>query len=75
MVKNLTAGLGALTLVLSSTTALAQNGEAVTAPKTVAQKITETAIANRYALAYDGDRFSGPAWTRLLEEAGKAQFF
>jgi hypothetical protein len=40
-----------------------------------AQKISKAAIANRYALSFDGRKFSGPAWEKLVQEGRQAQFF
>lgn len=37
--------------------------------------ITAVAADNRYKLNYDGQKFSGPAWDRLVQEGRQAQFF
>jgi len=75
MVKKIPIFLCALMLALSSNLVLAQTSRPDSAAAEVEQKITETAIANRYVLAYDGDHFSGPGWEKLLEEGRKARFF
>jgi hypothetical protein len=38
-------------------------------------KLSEDAVQSRLVLDYDGDRFSGPAYARLLEEGLAAHFF
>ena len=42
---------------------------------TLAGWISDTAALNVLALEYDGRRFSGPGWERLLIEGRRAQFF
>lgn len=67
---------GALMLVLfSPSMILAQGGTVNDAATKHAGKITETAIAHRHAIRFDGEDFSGPGWTRLLAEGRDAQFF
>ena len=39
------------------------------------EKITAAAIKHRLQLDFDGNRFSGPAWNRLLAEGVAADFF
>jgi len=39
------------------------------------ERLTEAAKANGLALNYDGARFSGPAWDKLVNEGKAAQFF
>jgi hypothetical protein len=38
-------------------------------------ELAQLAKAQRSVLAYDGGKFSGPAWQRLLDEGRRAQFF
>lgn len=42
---------------------------------TLEQRLVERARQNRHALAFDGQRFSGPGWDMLVEEGKKAKFF
>lgn len=39
------------------------------------RELSKAATANRTRLHFDGKEFTGPAWERLLAEAGNAQFF
>jgi|TARA_R110002124_G_scaffold204415_1_gene370819 hypothetical protein len=75
MLKNAINSLSALILVVSSAPTLAQSAETDSVAALATQKITDAAIANRYTLTQDGNRFSGPAWEKLLEEGRNAQFF
>lgn len=45
------------------------------APPPLADRITARANENRHRLAYDGSRFSGPAWDLLLSEGQAARYF
>lgn len=45
------------------------------APPAWMARLTEAAKANALPLTYDGARFSGPAWDRLVAEGKAAQFF
>jgi hypothetical protein len=52
---------------------------AVLAPVQASQEeihgqLREAAISHRFRLDYTGQRFSGPAWNLLLDEASRAQF-
>ncbi len=40
-----------------------------------ARLIGEAVAENRFILEYDGSRFSGPGWEKLIEEGRAAQFF
>jgi hypothetical protein len=70
--------IGALSLgvAVSVATAAAQEAPAVPpAQPSLADRITQRAGENRHRLAYDGSRFSGPAYDLLVEEGRAAQYF
>lgn len=69
--------LGALGLGVASGTASAQEAQppAAAPQPSLAERITQHAIENRHRLAYDGERFSGPAYDLLVQEGHAAQFF
>ncbi|HRQ64055.1 MAG TPA: hypothetical protein PKZ76_04190 [Xanthomonadaceae bacterium] len=41
----------------------------------LAERLQAAAVQNRLRLDHQGDRFSGPAWEKLIEEGRQAQFF
>ncbi|MEZ5959880.1 MAG: hypothetical protein R3C30_05565 [Hyphomonadaceae bacterium] len=72
--------LGALGLSVAAGAAGAQETQAppATTPPaqaSLADRITQRATENRHRLAFDGTRFSGPAYDLLLQEGRAAQFF
>lgn len=75
MLKIVKIALSALMLVTPCAPSLAQSGESDAAAALASRKITDAAMVNRYTLAFDGDRFAGSAWEKLLEEGRAAQFF
>jgi hypothetical protein len=42
---------------------------------TLVERLQTAAAENRLRLDHEGDRFSGPAWEKLIEEGRQAQFF
>lgn len=72
--------LGALGLSVAAGAAGAQEAQAPAATPPPAQpsltdRITQRATENRHRLAFDGTRFSGPAYDLLLQEGRAAQYF
>jgi len=68
--------LGALGLsAAAAATAQAQEATTPQAQPSLADRIAQRAAENRHRLAFDGARFSGPAWELLLAEGQAAQFF
>lgn len=65
------AALGALLAVANS---LPGNAQSTNQPS-VEERLKTAAQENRYRLDYKNGEFSGPAWDRLVDEGGKAQFF
>lgn len=63
------------TIILALTGILASPVLAQETAPTILEKIATAASENRYRLSYDGDRFSGPAYDILLDEARGARFF
>jgi hypothetical protein len=55
------------------TPAVAQNAPATSTDRM--QRVAEVAAENRLRLDRQGDRFSGPAWDRLVEAGRNSQFF
>lgn len=69
--------LGALGLSVAAGAAGAQEAPAQTAPvqPSLADRITQRAAENRHRLAFEGGRFSGPAYDLLIQEGRAAQYF
>ncbi|HYD73949.1 MAG TPA: hypothetical protein VEF55_12495 [Candidatus Binatia bacterium] len=68
--------LAVLGLGAAASAASAQTQPTAPAPQAeLADRIAARAQENRHRLAYDGSRFSGPAWDLLLNEGRQAQFF
>lgn len=71
--------LGALGLSVAAGVAGAQEASPpATAPPaqpSLTDRITQRAMENRHRLAFDGTRFSGPAYDMLLQEGRAAQYF
>lgn len=70
--------IGALGLGVAASVATAAAQEAPAAPPaqpSLADRITQRAAENRHRLAYDGSRFSGPAYDLLVQEGRAAQYF
>lgn len=70
--------LGALGLgagALAAGAAQAQQTSPPPAPPPLVDRIATRAGENRHRLAYDGSRFSGPAWDLLLREGQAARYF
>lgn len=68
--------LGALGVAAGATVAAqAQETPAPAAQPSQEERITARAMENRHRLAFDGARFSGPAYDLMLEEGRASQFF
>lgn len=70
--------LGALGLAAAASTASAQEGQAPATPAaqpSLVDRIVQRATENRHRLAFDGARFSGPAYDLLAQEGRAAQYF
>lgn len=61
--------LSAAVLLAGAAPALAAD-----APPSVSDRLTAAATENRLTIDFDGGRFSGPGWERLLAEGRAAQF-
>lgn len=70
-----TALLSALGVSVASVGAAAAQTAAPTPPPPLADRIAARALEHRHRLAFDGQRFSGPAWDLMVEEGRAAQFF
>lgn len=62
-------------LIIATLGAMSAQAQTDEAQRTLAERMTETAAANRQLLAFDGQSFSGPAWETLVAEGRSAQFF
>lgn len=67
--------LGALGLSVAAGAAGAQEAQAPAAAPTLGERIAQLATENRHRLAFDGGRFSGPAYDLLIQEGQAAQYF
>jgi hypothetical protein len=68
--------LGALGIAVGASAAAQGQETPPAAPQPSSQeRITARAIENRHRLAFDGARFSGPAYDMMLEEGRASQFF
>lgn len=70
--------LGAISLGAAAgavATAQAQTQTPPAPQQSLEERITARALENRHRLAFDGTRFSGPAYDLLLQEGRAAQFF
>ena len=74
--RDILTAAGAALLAGSTTTAARAQSAAPAAPTpSIEERLVARALENRHALAFDGQRFSGPGWDLLVEEGRKAKFF
>ncbi|MFN2441822.1 MAG: hypothetical protein ABR517_03970 [Thermoanaerobaculia bacterium] len=64
-----------LLALLTAVSAIAADPQVAGAKPTIEERITAAAIEARLPLSFEGTKFSGPGWTRLIEERRAAQFF
>jgi hypothetical protein len=68
--------LTAISSILIFTASISGSAFAQSKPDmSLEEKLGAAAIENRHRLDYEDGEFSGPAWSILIEEGGKAQFF